>query len=983
MRDLGTLQHVAYERLYGERLNDYKSDGLILRHKKTGARICLLSNDDENKVFSIGFRTPPEDSTGVAHIIEHSVLCGSQKYPLKDPFMELAKGSLNTFLNAMTYPDKTIYPVASCNDKDFHNLVDVYMDAVLHPNIYKNEKIFRQEGWRYELESADAPLTLNGVVYSEMKGAFSDPEGVMFRYAQNALFPDNAYSIVSGGDPAVIPELTYERFLDFHRRFYHPSNSFIYLYGDMDMYEYLEYLDREYLCHYEAAPVESQVLPQKPYGVCEQDFEFAIGEGQDEKDSAILVFGTVTSADDPVYCTAWNAVQYVLFNAPGAPIKQALIDAGIGTDIQSAEDVDLIQPMFLLYAKGADASRKQEFFDIITREAEKIVEKGINRKSLLGYLVSNEFSVRELDSGRYPTGLNILGNIFDGWLYDERRAFAFCHPIERYTKLRTLIDTDYFENIVRETILSHKHELHMVGIPKKGMIEQQEKELAASLAAYKESLSEEAIQKIIADRKALTAWQETPDTPEELATIPLLQRTDIRREIRTFPLEKSEAAGVPVLHYNVNANGIVYLNLSADITDMPLEELPYAAVLITILLQMDTSKHSYEDLNDELSLHVGSMNSAMEVYGIDADYRAFHGALVHRMKFLSSELDTAFSLFTEMICDLDLSDRKRLLEILQETKSSMRSGLTYSGHTTARLHCLSYFFPGAKFMEQSNGIDFYEFLSDLVENYEKRADELVSHIQRIMSYCVSKKRLTVAVTSDAADFEKVVKKLPEFLQALTTLAAEDRLAPAEKLPWEGGYSLSAKNEAYSFSGKVNYVARAGWFKAHGYQESGALSVLRSILSNEYLWQNVRVKGGAYGCGIQFSNHGGTMCCASYRDPNLSATDEVYQRIPEYVRSLNLSERELTKYVIGTFSGMDRPLSVSAAGEIAFNYYFSKVPMEKVQKLRDEILAVTNEEICAQADLLAAALSDGYVCALVGEGNIKNDALLFREVKPLK
>ena len=982
MRDLSSLQHEAYERLYGEKLTDYYADGLILRHKKTGARICLVASDDENKTFCIGFRTPPKNSKGMAHIIEHSVLNGSQKYPIKDPFMELAKGSLQTFLNAVTFPDKTMYPVASCNDKDFRNLVDVYMDAVLHPNIYKNEMIFRQEGWRYHLEKEDDPLTINGVVYSEMKGAFSDPDGVFYRLAQCELFPDTPYGVVSGGDPEVIPELSYEEFLDFHRRYYHPSNSFIYPYGNMDMAEYLDYLDREYLSNYDYCPIDSDIPMQKPLGVYERSLEYSLGEGEEESGSAYLGFALPYSADDPVWMTGWNAVTYALFDAPGAPVKKALIDAGIGKDVSSSCTNNLKQPYFLLCAKGTDADRMDDFLSILFEETGRIAKEGINRKTLRGYLTSSEFGIRE-GATEAMRGLDFVMTVFNSWLYNEQDAFRFCHPIERFQKLYELLDTDYFEQIIKDTILSHKHEMHLILTGRHGLTEEREKKLFDRLQAYKASLSKEEIAKLVADTEALRIYQETPDSQEALSCIPHLSVADIRKDAKQFPLRKSEADGVPVLHYNAATNGISYVSLYIDTTGLPAEELPYLGLYSSALLRVDTTKHAYGVLNDELTLHVGGMYSSVDTFSSAADYRRFTGYQAHHVKMLCNEIPTGLSYLSEMIVDTDFSDKKRLREVIQEDVSNLRSGMVYNGNSVAKRCCLSSFQAQEYYSYETNGLGQYTFLYDILDHYDERADEVIRHLNGVMAFVLDKKRMTISVTADDEGFRKTMEHLPAFLDTLTIRPGIEVPAPAAKLPWEGGYPLSGAKEALSFGGQVNFVAQAGTYMAHGFKANGCLQVLSLIINREYLYQNIRVRGGAYGAGGGFAFLNGTYTLSTYRDPNLGRSFEVFKGIADFVRNLDLTDDEIEKFIIGTIGGVDHPMAPRDEAALAVNQYYTGVTPEVNQRNWDEMLGATLTKLRAQADLVKSVIDEGHIACFGSEGSIKKEAALFDSVRNLR
>lgn len=606
----------AYELIKEENLTDIHAKGYLLRHKKSGAKISLISNDDENKVFYIGFRTPVEDSTGVPHIIEHTVLCGSDKFPVKDPFVELVKGSLNTFLNAMTYPDKTVYPVASCNDKDFANLMDVYLDAVFHPNIYKKEEIFKQEGWHYELEDKDAPVTINGVVYNEMKGAFSSPEGVLDRVVLNSLFPDTTYSNESGGDPEVIPELTYEQYLDFHREFYHPCNSYIYLYGNMDMDEKLEFLDKEYLSHYDKIEVDSAIQLQAPFEKpVTISKPYSIASSESLEDNAYLSYNVAIGTNlESELTLAFDVLDYALLSAPGAPLKQALIDAGIGKDIMGGFDNSTLQPIFSVVAKNANKEDEEKFVGIIEDTLKKIVKDGLNRKSLLAGINSEEFKFREADYGNFPKGLIYGLSCMDSWLYDDDEPFLYLKILDVFAALKEKIETGYFEELIQKYLLDNSHKSYVSIEPEKGLNARLEKELEEKLAAYKKDLSEEEIDKLVEDTKHLKQYQEEPSPKEDLMKIPMLKRQDMKREAQPLVYEKVSCNGIETIHTNIYSNGIHYLNLMFDISDITEEELPYLGVLKAVLGYMDTEHYNYADLANEINLMTGGISSQINIY---------------------------------------------------------------------------------------------------------------------------------------------------------------------------------------------------------------------------------------------------------------------------------------------------------------------------------------------------------------------------------
>ncbi len=548
------INNQNYEVIFDRDVTDLDSEGYLLVHKKTGARVFILSNDDDNKVFMIGFRTPPEDSTGVAHITEHSVLCGSDKYPLKDPFVELAKGSLNTFLNAMTYPDKTVYPVASRNDQDFKNLMSVYMDAVFHPNTYKYPEILKQEGWNYKIDSPDAPIEYNGVVYNEMKGAFSTPDGVLEREVLerevlNSLFPDTAYGVESGGDPEFIPDLTYDAFLNFHRKYYHPSNSYIYLYGNMDIEERLAWLDREYLRHYDRQEIDSEIRMQMSFDeMREVRKPYPITDDEDEEDNAYLAYSFVCGDNlDAEKDIAVQMILYALVDMPGAPVRKRLLDEGIGKDISSLYEDDVLQPFVSIEAKNANESQKERFLEIINEEFNRAAEQGLDRKSLLASLNSIEFRFREGDFGGAPKGLIYGLDSLSSWLYDDYTPFLNLELGKVFDTLREAIDTDYFENILKEYFIYNTHVSLVVLYPQKGLNAEKEAATAKKLADFKASLSDEEILALVEETKALAAYQEEPSNEEALETIPLLEREDLNRVPEEFRNKPVPVAGMTLV----------------------------------------------------------------------------------------------------------------------------------------------------------------------------------------------------------------------------------------------------------------------------------------------------------------------------------------------------------------------------------------------------------------------------------------------------
>ena len=964
----------AYEILKTENLTDIQSTGYILRHKKSGARVAVISNTDENKVFYIGFRTPPEDETGVPHIIEHTVLCGSQKFPVKDPFVELVKGSLNTFLNAMTYPDKTIYPVASCNDKDFQNLVDVYMDAVFNPNIYKHEEIFKQEGWHYELESKDAPVTINGVVYNEMKGAYSSPDEILQQEIYRALYPDNTYSKNSGGNPEHIPDLTYEEYLNFHRRYYHPVNSYIYLYGDMDMAEKLDWMDKEYLSRYDRIELDSTIPLQKAFDEkVDVTTKYPISAGESEENKTYLSYNvSVADVLDRKLYQAFDILDYALVSAPGAPLKKALIDAGIGKDISGGFDSGSLQPVFSIVAKNANASEKEQFLEIIQKTLKDLVKNGINREALLAGINSSEFRFREADFGQFPKGLLYGIQCLDSWLFEDMKPFMHLQCLDTFRFLKEQVNTGYFENLIEKYLLDNKHAAIVTIVPEKGLNAKMDQKLEEKLAQYKNSLSDEEIDQLIRDTKHLKEYQEEPSPKEELEKIPMLSREDMRKEILPLSNIEKQISGIKTICHDVAANGIDYLTLMYDVSDIPAEDIPYLGVLKALLGYVDTKTYTYADLANAINIYSGGINCGMGIYPNGEKEAPLQVKFEVRIKTLESSLKETMSIVNEILLSSNMNDEKRLYEILAQSKARLQQSLSSAGHSVSSMRALAGFSEYAYYLDATNGITYYETVKDLEEHFDEKKQTLIAKLKQLTCQIFGTERLLISFTGDQKAFAYAEPILKEALQK----------QPAGKKAHEAArISLTRSNEAFTDASQIQYVAKVGNFADHGYHYTGALRILKLILSYDYLWINVRVKGGAYGCMSGFFRSGETYF-VSYRDPNLLKTLEIYDGIPEYLRKFQADERDMTKYIIGTFSSMDTPLYPEGKGARSMNAYLQDLTEEMLQKDRDEVRNATAEDIRALADMIQSVLQDPSVCVIGNEDAIQKEAQLFDKVTGL-
>ena len=970
-----TIHDLAeYEILDEHRVEDVQSDGFILRHKKSGARIAILSNNDDNKVFYIGFRTPPEDETGVPHIIEHTTLCGSKKFPVKDPFIELAKGSLNTFLNAMTYPDKTVYPVASCNDQDFKNLMDVYLDAVFNPNITKYEEIFKQEGWHYELTGKDDELKINGVVYNEMKGAYSSPDEVLSSQIYRSLFPDNTYSKDSGGNPEYIPKLTYEAYLDFYHKYYHPSNSYIYLYGDMDVVERLEWLDKEYLSLYDYKKVNSEINKQPAFDEIKNvEAQYSITMDDSQENKTYLSYNRVVgdTLDEMLY-QAFDVLDYALVSSPGAPVKQALIDAGIGDDVYGSYDAGILQPVFSFVAKNANASQADEFENIIENTLKEVVKTGINKEALLAGINSSEFKFREADFGQFPKGLLFGLNCLDSWLFDDMKPFIHLECLGTFAKLRKAVDTDYFEKLIQEYLLDNTHGSSVTVKPKRGLGNEREEALAKELSDYKASLSDEEIKKLIEDTEHLKKYQEEPSSDEDLRKLPMLTRADMKKNAMPFSNIEDELSDVKVVRHDIESNGIDYISFLFDAGDFAQSELGYLGFFTNALGLVSTEKYSYTDLANATNIYTGGISTGTASHPDIKDRNNFVFKLEVKLKVLEKNLDKALELMEQMLLSSDFTDTKRLSELVAQIKARLQANLSSSGHLVAAMRSMSSFSRYALYQDELKGIAFYRSICHIEKELSESPKSVSDKLAAIAKKLFARNRMLISFTGNNEAYGNAKPSLEKVIAGFNKMSAIGNQAEVH---------FNTAKEAFIDASQIQYVAKTGDFICEGYEYTGALRLLRIILSYDYLWINVRVKGGAYGCMNTFLRSGESYF-VSYRDPNLSDTLDVYDRIPEYIKSFSPDERDMTKYIIGTFSALDTPMNPEAKGSRSLSAYLEGITYEQIQKERNEILNAQPEDIRRLADLVEAVLKKDSICVIGNENMIKESAGLFENIEKL-
>lgn len=960
----------GFKLLRQETVVEAASEAFIFEHEKSGAKLLYLQNNDDNKVFSASFRTPPTDDTGVPHIIEHSTLCGSRKFPLKEPFVELVKGSLNTFLNAMTYPDKTMYPIASLNDKDFHNLMDVYLDAVFYPSIYDKPEILLQEGWHYEIDKPEDPLTYSGVVFNEMKGALSDPDDQLTNEIFRAIFPDSIYSNESGGNPVHIPELTYEQFIDFHKKYYSPANCYMYLYGKMDIEEQLKFIDEEYLSNFDRVEVNSAIEVQKGFtDVAVRECEYPVGADDDTAAKTFLNYSAVvgTTADSEL-SAAMTVINRALFLNDAAPVRQALVDAELGLDVDASFDDSIMQPVFSVTINGSEADKLDKFRTVLMDSLKEQVEKGIDKTLLEATLNTLEFRLREADFGNAPKGLIYNIQALTTWLYDEDPLILLRYE-DVLKKLREGIKTDYYEKLLKEHVIDNMHSAFVVMKPSTTLAAVRDKEIADKLAVEKSKMSAEDIQNIIDTTAKLKVMQQTPDSPEALATIPLLEISDINPKPQEFHLEERDIDGAKILFSDVDTNGIAYLNVNFDLKTVPQELLPYATLIGEFVGAVDTEKHSYQELSKLEGLHTGGIHFRLNTNNNEKWADGFNAMIRVEGKAFVRKLPELLDIIGEMCTSSKFTDKKRIKELVQSAYSGAEMAMLQSSAQFMIGNLTSHLSP-ASALENVGGLPKYRFLKDLLKNFDDRFAELSEKMAETAKLIFNRQNIVIGITLKAEEysvFEAECHKL------LTVIPNEKR--EIQQYKWEFG----SYQEALASASQVQYVGKGANLHKLGYKEvSGAVRILDVILKYEYFWTKIRVQGGAYGSIIRFGNDG-EMLFASYRDPNLKATVDVFDSTADYVAKFDASKRELTKYIIGAISNIDVAATPKTKGLMAQAMWFRGITYEARQKRRNQILGAAVEDIRALAPMIDAAMKENNLCVFGNEVVIGTCKEMFQSV----
>ena len=967
----------GFKLLREEKICEAQSIARVFEHVKSGARLLHLANEDDNKLFSIGFRTTPTDSTGVAHILEHSVLCGSRKFKGKDPFTDIAKSSLNTFINAMTYTDKTIYPVSSRNHKDFMNLMDVYLDAVLHPRIYENHEILRQEGWRYEIDSNTNKLCYKGVVYSEMQGAVSSPEEVMASKIYSSLFPNTTYEFVSGGAPEDIPKLTQEQFEKFHSKYYHPTNSYIFLYGNQDLDNCLKFINEEYLDEFDRIEIPSCIEDTKIFtNIEEQIVEYSISEEDDDKNKSFLAlnfaFGETKNGEDYL---AYQILYDMLIESSASPIKEALLKAGIGECIIDIDEMNMDptkEMLFPIVIKNADGDKKDEFKEIIFNTLKGLVEDGIDKDKLKASINTLEFVLREADSLQIANkGIEYNERVLNSWLYDGDPLTHLKYE-ENLNKIKNAVNDGYFEKFIEDNMINNKHCSLVVLNPKKGLEVEKNRLLEEKLQNYKNSLNEEELEKLMERNEKLHQAQLKEDTEEEKNTLPKLPMEEIDREAEKIPSEVIKNKDYTLIKTNLNTNKIAYINFLFDATCIDEGNINYLGLLSDVLGEMDTKKRNYSKLITEIQKNTGGIHFENEVYTEKNKSMEYYPKFTIKSKVISENISVLLELIKEIIFDTKFDDSERLKQIIQEIKSKLQMKLINAGHVIGMNNVLSKVSCSREYSDRVTGASYYKFICNLENNFENNVDEIKNKLSKVYKTIFNKNNLIVSIVGENGESDRLTSNINTILDSMNNIKYEPF-----KLEEKKGRDI----EGIITASNVQYVIKGFNFAKLGYKYSGNLNVLENILENEYLYPMVRLQGGAYGCYMNI-NKNGNMAFFSYRDPSLTKTIDVYNETYKFIEKIDFKKDDMDKFIIGTIGRVYEPLTVSQKGEKAVSNYICNVTYEDTQREKDEILNTTLDEMKEYTNMIKEGMNENY-CTVVGnESKIKENSSIFNKIEKL-
>jgi len=956
----------GFDLIKEETIPELNAHAALYRHRKTGAELLSMQTDDENKTFGITFRTPPTDSTGIAHIMEHCVLGGSRKYRVKEPFVELIKGSLQTFVNAFTSSDWTTYPVASQNVQDFYNLIDVYMDAVLYPLITPHH--LDQEGWHYELEAMDDPLIYKGIVFNEMKGAYSDADSMLGRHGQSALFPDNTYGLESGGDPLAIPDLTYEQFKTFHDTLYHPANARIFFYGDDDPQERLR-LMATWLDDFEPLTVESAIPLHAPFAAPRTvTHPYNVDDGDLDKKAMALLGWALPEINDPAEMMGLSVLSYALMGTPASPLRKTLIDSGMGSDvIGGGLSRSLRQPVFEAGLKGIDGTKAADVEALIVDTLSALAADGLESDMIEASVNTIEFALRENNTGRFPRGISLMLTAMRTWLHDGDpfASLVFDGPITA-VKNQIANNPTYFQNLIQTYLLGNNHRALTIMLPDTDMEQRMKEEEATKLAAIKAGMSEAELQAIIDNTRALIARQSAPDSPEDLAAIPSLSVADLEKEGKTLPIAITETDGVELIHHDIFTNGILYLDIGFDLHALPQNLLPYVGLFGQLLLEMGTESEDFVKLSQRIGRKTGGIyGSVLTASKIGKSESAAYFLL--RGKSTAAQASDMLGIMRDVLLTAVFDNRDRFRQIVLEAKAQHEASIVGAGHMVINGRLAAKFSEAGWASQQINGVEQLFFLRELAVAIEEDWDGVLVALTAVSGHLIKRDNMLANITIDAENYAAIRPQLAEFVQQIPAAAGS---IDSEVLAWRPTFNDA--NEGLTIPAQVNYVGKAANLYEHGYELHGSSAVIGKYMGLTWLWDKVRVQGGAYGGFSTFNNRSGVFGFLSYRDPNLMETLQVYDETAVFLRTLDLSQEELEKTIIGSIGDIDGYQLPDAKGYTSFMRYLIGSTDKTRQRYRDQLMATTTADFKAFADVLETVKDNGIVVAM-GSQTAVNDA----------
>ncbi|MGK0468792.1 insulinase family protein [Clostridium sp.] len=972
-KDINEGENISGFKLESKKwIQDIQSTAMIFKHAKSGAKLIYLQNEDENKVFSINFRTPVNDNTGVNHIIEHSVLCGSKLYPVKDPFLIMTKQSLSTFINAFTGPDFTMYPVASKNEKDFRNLMSVYLDAVFYPNISKDPRILQQEGWHYEVDKETGELKYNGIVYNEMKGNYSSPQTILRNTINKSLFKDNSYAYESGGNPDNITDLTYKKFIQTYKKYYVPSNSSIYLYGKIDIENTLKFMNDNYLSKLKKSSVDSVIKLQTARNTKDEKTAFyPVAKGATTKNMTYLSSNyLINNAIDVESVLAFQILESILLNTKASPLRKALGNSHIGANAYANFNSSMVQPTFSIVITNSNESEKKKFENVITNVLKKIVKEGFDEELVNSVFTSIEFSLRteHSDANR---GMNYMSAAMNSWNYDMSPT-EYLEITPTLNKIKSELSSGYFEKMIQKYLLDNKNNSLVILKPSNGLNERKEEVSKLKLAAFKDTLSEVELSKIIKGTENLKKWQDTSDSKENISKIPTLTLADLDKKPEQIPTKEKLEGDIKVLYHPMFTDGITYCNLYFDSSKVPQNELLYLKFLSNILGNINTEKYDHMQLSNKIMKDTGGISFNSTAFKKNTNSDKYYPKMKISVNTLNSTLPNAMDILEEIINHSLFTDKNRIKELIKTSRLNYESMFANGGNILAMKQVLSYLSDNGKY-SSLDYLPYYNFICDLDDNFDTKFDEIVEKLNHVSDIVFNKEKLVVSYTGEE-------KYYPEFTSSLKSLG--EKIKSEEFKAQEYKFDFTKKNEAFVIPSQVQYVVKAGSFKNAGYIYNGSMRVLENILNSDYLWQKLRIKGGAYGGAMSFTNE--EVLFYSYRDPNLKETLNTFDETVNFLENFEADEKEMANYIIGTIGNMDSLTSPQLKGVIGDNMYFKGITHKDIQKERNEVLSTTAEDIRNYARLIENVIKQNFYCVVGGETKVnENKGLFHRIVVPIK